>query len=201
MLIVRKHNHSNFNNKYHFHNFNGSFHPRPQGSRIFYDAREPKTVYGAKIRRPLEHSVQKYTNFVYFEAAAWKSWVDRSQTTRDRVRWGLDESTFLREAFVKLTAWTQNQVERRDFIKRRSLLDLCCLEYVLNVIWWVLRHVQADKKKAELEIHTHRPGRPDQTDQILRNITIYTFELTPHHSPLAAISQMSLKNHHKQQGR
>ena len=62
-------------------------HPRPQGSRIFYDAREPKTVYGAKIRRPLEHSVQKYTNFVYFEAAAWKSWVDRSQTTRDRVRW------------------------------------------------------------------------------------------------------------------
>ena len=75
-----------------------------------------------------------------------------------------DESTFLREAFEKLTAWTQNQVER-DFLKRRSLLGL---EYGLNVIWWVPRHVICASWQESRTWNTHPPTR-DQTDQILRH--------------------------------
>ena len=136
-------------------------HPRPQGSRIFYDAKEPKTVYECKCVDPWNTQF-KNIQILYIlkrplEKVGWTALKQRG------IEW--DESTFLREAFEKLTAWTQNQVERRDFIKRRSLLDLCCLEYVLNVIWWVPRHVQADNGiKQNLKYTPTDQG--DQTRQI-----------------------------------
>ena len=161
-----------------------------RGHVFFYDAREPKTVYECKCVDPWNTQF-KNIQILYIlkrplEKVGWTAFKQRGIEC--------NESTFLREAFEKLTAWTpegnsESGWKKRLYQKKKfigSLLFGICFEcYMVGAktcaSWqW---------NKAELEIHTHRPGRPDQTDQILRNITIYTFELTPHHSPLAAISQ------------
>ena len=163
----------------------------PRG-HVFFTTRESRRPYMERKYVDPWNTQFKNIQILYIlkrplEKVGWTALKQRG------IEW--DESTFLREAFEKLTAWTQNQVER-DFLKRRSLLGL---EYVLNVIWLVPRHVICASWQESRTWNTHSPTR-DQIDQIFwdmdkHQITIYPFlNLHPYSRHITAIKDESKKS-------